>query len=493
MADFFPVSFFPATVSGQLLAEGSLPGKVTEVHSPYNGSVAGRIQEIDEATAQTVMGAARTAAPGARKTPAHRRSALCREISDRISKDSDFLARLITAESGKPLAFSRAEVVRAVSTFALAAAEALRFPQGEVLPLDVIGSGEGFHGHATRVPVGPVLGICPFNFPLNLVAHKVAPALAVGCPVVIKPAPQAPLTALQLGTIFLEAAATTGSDPRLLQVVPCSVDVAGVLAKSPIFKLLSFTGSAAVGWHLKATCGHKRITLELGGNAPAIVHSDADFDHAVARCVLGSFASAGQVCIKVQRILVHQSIYDRFRAAFLEKVAVVAVGDPTHPATIVGPVIDGKSADRIETWVDEAVAEGARSLLARKRDGNVIWPVVLEQVPPQARVACEEVFGPVVTLESYSTFEDAIARANAGHYGLQAGVFTRDIGRVHYAETELEYGGIIINDVPMFRVDNFPYGGIKSSGLGREGVRYAMEDMTEWRMVAYRNVASDRK
>jgi glyceraldehyde-3-phosphate dehydrogenase (NADP+) len=415
---------------------------------------------------------------------------LCRAIADRIQANAESIAQLITAESAKPLRFARAEVARAVSTFTLAAAEALRFPNGEILPLDVIASGEGYHGHFVRVPAGPVLGICPFNFPLNLVAHKVAPALAVGCPVVIKPAPQAPLTALYLGSFFLDAARETGSDPRLLQVAPLSVQTAQYLAESPAFALLSFTGSAAVGWHLKSTCGQKRITLELGGNAPAIVHSDADLHHAVTRCTLGAFASAGQVCIKVQRILVHRPIYADFRTALLDRAATVAVGDPADPNTIVGPVIDARSADRITTWVDEAIAEGASSLLLRRREGNTIWPVILEHVPPQSRIACEEVFGPVVTLEPYDTFDQAIALANSSPYGLQAGVFTSSLQLAHQAATDLEFGGVIINDVPMFRVDNFPYGGVKSSGLGREGVRYAMEDMTELRMIAHCTLSS---
>jgi uncharacterized protein (TIGR02246 family) len=481
--------FYASLVDGQLLEEGNCgSGEIRHVLSPYEGKSAGRLREADSALASRMMEAAEAVAQHARKQPAHRRSALCRTLSELITAHGDALAHLITAESGKPLLFSRAEVARAASTFALAAGEALRFPQGEVLPLDVSPGGEGYHGHAFRVPAGPVLGICPFNFPLNLVAHKVAPALAVGCPVVIKPAPQAPLTALRLAALFLEAARTTGSDPRLLQVADMPVSVAQELVSSPVFKVLSFTGSAKVGWALKAQCGEKRVTLELGGNAPVIVHADCDLNHAVQRCVLGAFGSAGQVCIKAQRILVHHQIYLRFRSAFLEKAAVVPVGDPSDPATVVGPVIDESNANRITEWVDEAVDGGARSLLTRRREGNVIWPVVLEDVPATARLAREEVFGPVVTLESYESFTEAIQRANSGRYGLQAGVFTHDINRAHQAAEDLEYGGVIINDVPMFRVDNFPYGGVKASGLGREGVRYAMEDMTEWRMMAHRHL-----
>jgi glyceraldehyde-3-phosphate dehydrogenase (NADP+) len=479
-------AFFGNLLDGQILERGATGSPPVFIRSPYDQSVAGSLEEASLDQALQAASLAKSLVPYGRTLAAHRRSGLCQEIALRLKLHHEELARLITAESAKPIALARAEVTRAISTFSLAAAEALRFPNGEVLPLDVVASGEGYYGTATRVTAGAVLGICPFNFPLNLVAHKVAPALAVGAPVLIKPAPQAPLTALRLGQLFLESADAANVDPRLLQILAMPVDVASTLAVAPDFALLSFTGSASVGWQLKAQCGQKRIALELGGNAPAIVHSDADLDYAVQRCAIGAFAAAGQVCIKVQRILIHRPVYLRFRSAFLEKVLNLGIGDPLLDSTLVGPVIDQRSAHRINQWVEEAVQKGARHLLPPRRENNLLWPMVLESVPTQCRLAQEEVFGPVVLLEPYDRFGEALEKANQGQYGLQVGVFTSDLGRTRRATEGLDFGGVIINDVPMFRVDNFPYGGVKASGLGREGIRYAMEDMTEWKMIAHR-------
>lgn len=454
---------------------------MVEIRSPWDGEVAGTIRVADEGDLERGIVSAQRAFETTRKLPRWKRAEICRGISERIKAGHERLSELITRESGKPLQYARGEVSRAVTTFATAAEEALRIG-GEVIPLDIAPASDGYAGMSLRFPIGPIAAISPFNFPLNLVAHKVAPALAAGNTILLKPPPQAPLTAMELGKMALEA----GAPPGAFNVLHMEIPLAEKMAADPRFKLLSFTGSAKVGWHLKSICGKKRVVLELGGNAAMIVHEDADLDWALKRAVAGAFASSGQVCIKVQRLFVHRPIYDGFLKRFCDAAAEVSVGDPMNAETVVGPLIDEAAAKRVESWIKEARDAGARILAGGTRDGNVITPTVIEGAPGSAKVSCEEVFGPVCTVAPYDDFAEGLRMVNDTRYGLQAGVFTRDIGRIAKAVSGLEVGGVIINHFPMFRVDNYPYGGIKDSGLGREGVRYAIEDMTEQRMVVLR-------
>jgi glyceraldehyde-3-phosphate dehydrogenase (NADP+) len=449
-----------------------------EVRNPFTGDVVGTVSvggadEIDRA----IAGAAE-AFEAARHLSAYRKRAMLRRIADGIRDRGDELAELITAESGKPITLARGEVGRAVTTFSLAADELSRFG-GEVIPVDIEEAFEGYQCVVRRFPLGPISALAPFNFPLNLVAHKLAPALAVGSTVVLKPAPQAPLTAFLLAEIVESA----GALPGRFNVVHCHPPDAELLATDPRPRMLSFTGSAAVGWHLKSVAGQKKVALELGGNAASIVHEDADLDWAVRRSALGAFAYAGQICISVQRLMVHEAVYADFRDRFVEAARAIPTGDPRDPATMVGPVVDEKAAERIVAWVDEARAAGAKVLTGGSREGRLVAPTVLEDVDPELKVNAEEVFGPVVVLDRYADFEAAVRQVNASKYGLQASVFTHDERRVRHAFAEIEVGGLVVNDYPLVRVDNFPYGGVKASGLGREGVRYAMDEMTEPRVL----------
>ena len=452
-----------------------------EILDPYTGSIVGTVPIGGAEHVDAAISAATAAFESTRRLSAFRRRALCRGIAEGIRARADELANLICSEAGKPIAFARGEVSRAASTFTLAAEELSRFG-GEVIPVDIEEAFEGYECVMRRFPIGPISAIAPFNFPLNLVAHKVAPALAVGSSVVLKPAPQAPLTALALAEI-VDAA---GALPGQFNVVHCMPVDAERLATDDRPAMLSFTGSARVGWHLRGVAGRKRVTLELGGNAGAIVDADAELDWAVRRSVLGSFAYAGQICISVQRLLVHDAVYAEFRDRFVDATGSLAVGDPKDPATIAGPVIDEAAAGRIIAWVDEARAAGARVLTGGTREGRLVQPTVIESAAPDLKVSCEEVFGPVVVLDRFGDFDEALERVNASKYGLQAAVFSNDAKRIRRAFETLEVGGVIVNDYPMVRVDNFPYGGVKASGRGREGVRYAMEEMTEPRVLVSR-------
>lgn len=407
------------------------------------------------------------------------RSQWLQNLARLLSEQAEQTARLIVAEAGKPLQYACGEVARAIATFSLAAAEALVFA-GEEVPLDAASAGKGYAGFSRRVPAGPVAAISPFNFPLNLVAHKVAPALAAGCPVVAKPAPATPLTALKLAELAREAGIPSG----WLSVLPMDNEHAPLMAQDERFRVLSFTGSDRVGWQLKSQAGSKKVLLELGGNAPVIVHQDADLDFAIPRLAIGGYSYAGQVCISVQRILVHQPIYDQFLERYVAEVKGLAVGDPSDEKTVCGPLIHKREVERIGAWVAAAQASGARVLCGGEAEGPFYRPTVLDQVPADADLSCKEVFGPVTVVAPYEDFEAALRQANEGIYGLQVGLFTRDLGRVMEAFDRLEFGGIIVNDFPTFRVDNMPYGGVKSSGFGREGVRFAMEEMTELRLLA---------
>lgn len=446
--------------------------------NPFTGRTIARVCVADDSLMDEAVEAAEKAAASARKLSAHERRQILQGIAAGIGKRREEIARTITAESGKPIAFARAEADRSALTFTLAAEEVGR-SGGEVIPLDITGAAKGYIGIVRHVPLGPIAAISPFNFPINLVAHKVAPAIAAGNTVVLKPPSQTPMTALLLGEIAEKAGVPAG----LLNVVPAPVTVADRLVTDPRIKMLTFTGSPAVGWDMKTRAGKKKVTLELGGNAGAIVHDDANLDWAAPRLALGAFANAGQVCISVQRIYVQERVYDAFLKKFTAHAKKIAVGDPMDEKTVVGPLIDSKAADRVEAWIAEARSAGAKVLAGGRRKGNVIEPTVISDAAREIKVSCLEVFGPVVTLTAYGTFEEAVAAVDDSIYGLQAGVFTRDIGRIAYAFDHLEVGGVIVNDYPMFRVDNMPYGGVKDSGFGREGLRYAIQEMTEPRLL----------
>lgn len=448
------------------------------IPNPFTGKPIAEVAQAGKADAEEAVQQAVAAFSDLRSLPAHARFSALRRIAESLSARREEIARTITAEAGKPITDARREVGRAIQTFTIAAEEAKRIP-GEVVPLDAAPGSEGYLGITRRVPIGPVLGITPFNFPLNLAAHKVAPALAAGNPIVLKPAPQTPLTALMLGEIIVQ----TGLPAGTLSVLPCDNQVAESMVTDPRFKLLSFTGSAAVGWMLKAKCGHKRVVLELGGNAGVIIEPDADLESAAERCAAGGFAYSGQTCISVQRILVQDSVYDRFVARLLDRVGRLRAGDPEDEQTVIGPLISEEAARRVEAWIQEAVAQGARVLTGGKRIGPMVEATVLADVTPGMKVSCCEVFGPVVTLTRYSRFQEALDSLNESEFGLQAGVFTRDVRRIFRAYRELEVGTVLANEIPTFRADHMPYGGVKNSGLGREGVRYAIEEMTELKLL----------
>jgi glyceraldehyde-3-phosphate dehydrogenase (NADP+) len=448
------------------------------VHDPFTGKVLAEVSQGSEADAEDAIQSTAAATQPMGALPSHARFHLLQRIAGALYDRREEFARIMTGEAGKPITDARREVARAVQTFTIAAEEAKRIP-GEVIPLDWTPGMDSHLGILRRVPIGPVLGITPFNFPLNLVAHKVAPALAAGNPILIKPAPQTPLTALLLAEVGLEA----GVPPGGLNVLPCDNRVAERLVVDPRFKLLSFTGSAAVGWMLKAKCGKKKVVLELGGNAGVIVEQDADLDFAAQRCASGGFGYAGQTCISVQRIYVHHSVVDLFTTKLLLQVARLKGGDPNDESTVVGPLIDQHAAHRVEEWIGEAVAQGARVLLGGKRMGSVVEATVLTNVTPTMKVSCQEVFGPVVTVTPYRQFDEALQAMNRSEYGLQAGVFTQDVNKVFHAFRHLEVGAVLVNEIPTFRAEHMPYGGVKDSGLGREGLRISIEEMTEPRFL----------
>jgi acyl-CoA reductase-like NAD-dependent aldehyde dehydrogenase len=453
-----------------------------DVHSPYDDSVVATIGVPTDQDVEDAVVAATETFKESRHLPTYARAEALMHISRGVEDRVDELAESVAREGGKPLKWSKVEVTRAISTFRWAAEETRRFG-GEFMPLDTEQSLGSRAGIIRRFALGPVLGISPFNFPVNLVAHKVAPSLAVGAPIVVKPAGVTPLGALALAELFDQTDLPKG----MFSVLPISSDRAQKLVEDRRFKKLSFTGSG-IGWKLKGLDPHKHTTLELGGNAGVIVHSDADLDHAAARVAVGGFYQAGQSCISVQRVFVQSEVIQAFLERLVKQVESLKVGDPLDPSVDVGPVIDRGAAERIEQWVNEAVEGGARLLTGGRREGQVYWPTVLTDVTPDMKVCREEVFGPVITVVPYQTFEEALADVNDSPYGLQAGVFTSSIDRAMLAHRELEVGGVILNDVSAFRADQMPYGGSKESGYGREGLRWAMEEMTEPRIMVLSHV-----
>ncbi|HVA27405.1 MAG TPA: aldehyde dehydrogenase family protein [Candidatus Baltobacteraceae bacterium] len=452
--------------------------EIFSARSPWDGHEVGTLPVATVADMERAIASASAAARATAAIPRYERQAVLRRTAAALVEARERLARLMVEESGKPLRFARIEVDRAVSTFSLAADEVTR-PIGEMLPLDVTAAGVGYTAMTQRRAIGLVGAIAPFNFPLNLVAHKLAPAMAVGNTVVLKAPPQAPLCAHELVKIVHAA----GWPAHALQVMHAPIEVAQALATDERVAMLSFTGSAKVGWYLKSIAGKKRVALELGGNAAAIVCEDADLDWAAKRTALGSYAQSGQVCIKVQRVYVARNRYDTFLQRLLVEIDALGVGDPSNDATVVGPMIDAANADRVVAWVEEARAAGATILRQRTREGNVIAPILLSDTKAEMKVECEEIFGPVATIAAVDSLDEAIARTNASRYGLQAGIFTHDIRAIATAFDNLDVGGVIVNDYPTLRIDNFPYGGIKDSGFGREGVRYAMDEMSELKVL----------
>jgi len=424
------------------------------------------------------LDAAVAAAPATAALPSHARAAVLDRIAAGVADRREELASLLASEAGKPLALARTEIDRAVFVLRQGAEEATRIG-GEVIPLDLQPHGEHRWGLTRRFPLSPITAIVPFNFPVLLAAHKLAPAIACGATVVLKPPPQDPLATLLLGEIIRESGYPSGAVSILL----CTNEVAAPLIDDPRVRMISFTGSARAGWAIRRRAHTKRVTLELGGNAAVIIEPDADLDHAVRRCVAGGYLYAGQSCISTQRILVHQSLYSGFTERFVAAVGTLRTGDPMLATTDVGPMIDQASAERAAEWIAEAVRAGAGLAVGGKRDGAILEPTVLLETSGDMRVNCEEMFAPVTTVRAYADFDQALADVNDSPYGLQAGLFSNDMRRILRAFERIEVGGLVVNDVPTFRVDHAPYGGVKASGQGREGVRYAIEEMTELRLL----------
>jgi acyl-CoA reductase-like NAD-dependent aldehyde dehydrogenase len=454
-----------------------------EVKNPFDDSVVAEIGVPTQADVEEATATAAGTFEESRHLPVHARSEALDHISKRLAETADENAALIAREGGKPLKWAKVEATRAISTFRWAS-EVIRHGDDELMRLDTEASLGSRVGLLRRFPIGPVLGITPFNFPLNLVAHKVAPALGVGAPIVVKPASSTPIGSLRLAEFFAETDLPKG----MVQVVPVRSKVADTMARDERFRKISFTGSAEIGWYLKSLDPKKRVTLELGGNAGVIVHSDADLDLAAQRIAFGGYYQAGQSCISVQRVLVASEVYDDFATRLVKQVESLKVGDPMDPTVDVGPVIERSEVDRISAWVEEAVSQGAELLTGGNADGPFYFPTLLAHTTPEMKVCREEVFGPVVTISPYQTFDEALAQVNDSRYGLQAGVFTNDINRAFQAHRTLEVGGLIVNDVSAFRADQMPYGGSKDSGFGREGLRFAMEEMTEPRIMVLSHV-----
>ncbi|MDT0593375.1 aldehyde dehydrogenase family protein [Glaciecola petra] len=452
------------------------------VTNKYTQAAATTVALADAAVIDQAIAAAESAQVLLNKMPAFERQQILEHCVKRFTERYDELAYALCIEAGKPIKDAEGEVTRLIDTFKIAAEEAVRI-QGEVLELQITKRAKGYSGMTKRVPIGPCSFISPFNFPLNLAAHKVAPAIAAGCAFVLKPASRTPIGAL----IIAEVLAETNLPKGAFSVLPCSRDGADLFTTDDRFKLLSFTGSPDVGWALKAKAGKKPVVLELGGNAACVVDHDADIIDAVERIVFGAYYQSGQSCISVQRVIVHDSIYDEFKKAYVAKVSGLIEGDPLDPTTFIGPMIAESEAERLDAWIQEAIESGASLLCGGKRNGAMLSATLLENVPNDAKVNNEEAFGPVSILSRFSNFDDALKEVNNSQFGLQAGIFTRDIYKAHKAWDELDVGGVVIGDVPSWRVDNMPYGGVKESGLGREGIRYAIEDMTEIRLMVLRN------
>jgi acyl-CoA reductase-like NAD-dependent aldehyde dehydrogenase len=450
------------------------------IRAPHDGSEVGVVALAGPEEVRAALDANVAAAKPSREMPSYERAAALRKVADGLEAARAELTRTLALEAGKPISQAKLELDRTIFVFRDAAEEATRI-EGEVLPADVVPSAKGRIALTRRFPLAPVVGITPFNFPILLAAHKIAPAMACGATITVKPPPQDPLTTLRLGDLVKASGYPEGG----VNITPCHVEVAQILIEDPRVRVITFTGSAKAGWAIRAKAGSKRVLLELGGNAAVIIEPDADLTWAASRCAVGGFTYAGQSCISTQRIYVHEQVYQAFLELFLDKVKQLTVGDVLDEKTDVGPMIDAGAADRVERWIQEAVAGGAEIALGGggKRRGVFLEPTVLLHTTAEMKVNCEEVFAPLVTVTPYKSLHDAIAWANASPYGLQAGVFTTNLQTMFRLHAELDVGAVNGNDIPGFRVDRLPYGGAKASGLGREGVRYAIEEMTERRVL----------
>ena len=455
-------------------------GEALDVRSPYDGSLIAIVHRADPQEIENAISSATDAFQVMRRLPVWKRTAALEKISAGIAARREDFAQTIALEAGKPIKTARTEVDRAIFIYKVAAEEARRI-YGEIVPLDWQPGMEGREAHIHRVPLGPVAGITPFNYPVSLVAHKVAPAFAAGDPIIIRPASQTPVSALKLAQVISEAGLPEGA----FSVVPSTTRVAAPLVEDERIRLLTFTGSPAVGWGLKDQAGRKRVTLELGGNAGVIVHKDADLKYAAERVTWGGFQYAGQSCISVQRVYIHADIYETFCEELVRRVKALKVGDPLDEATDVGPVIDNGAAERVEAWVEEARQDGAQVLTGGRRSGNLWQPTILANLRPDMRVSCQEVFAPLVGLYPYTDVREAIKAVDSSDFGLQAGLFTDDMSIVREAFENIEVGGLMVNDVSTFRMDHMPYGGAKQSGTGREGLRYAIEEMSEMKLITF--------
>jgi acyl-CoA reductase-like NAD-dependent aldehyde dehydrogenase len=469
---------FKLLIDGQWVDAGPL----MEVKNKYDGKGIGTVPTARKEDVDAAIDSAERAEDVMADMPAYKRAEILLKTAALLRERSDDLAKTIAAEAGKALKFARAEVERAISTFTIAAEEAKRL-HGETIPLDAVPAGEGYFGFWIRRPVGVIAAISPFNFPLNLVAHKVAPALASGNTLVLKPASTTPLAAVKLCQILMEAGLPAGA---INLVVGSGGTVGEWLVTDPRVDKITFTGSPDVGRHILSVAGIKKVTLELGNTSPVVVAPDADLDFVAKRCAVGAYYNSGQVCISVQRIYSEKNVYEPFSEKFVKATQAMVVGDPLDERVDVGPMIDSKEVDRIEQWITEAQTSGAKVLTGGRREGTVYYPTVLADVQDEMKVVAEEVFAPVASIISSDDFESALKQANDTKFGLQVGVFTNDVNRVFKAVKRLNFGGVIVNDTPNFRADHMPYGGNRQSGLGREGVRFAMEDMTNIQMVAIR-------
>lgn len=461
--------------------EAKQPNTDLEVKDKYTGEVAFRTAlATPDVIEEAIAGAVEAAEPMARMASYERQNVLTHCVT-RFQERFDELAYALCVEAGKPINDAEGEVTRLIDTFRIGAEEAVR-NYGEIQPLDISPRAKGYIGMWKRVPIGPCSFISPFNFPLNLAAHKIAPAIAVGCPFIMKPASMTPLGAIIMGEVLAETDLPKGA----FSILPASRSGADLFTVDERLKLLSFTGSPGVGWDLKAKAGKKKVVLELGGNAAVVVDKDADLDHALARIIFGAFYQSGQSCIGVQRIIIHADVYDRFKAMLVEKTKTLVAGDPKDKNTFIGPMISVKEATRLKDWIDSAVASGAKLLCGGKLDGAMLEATLLEDAPKGCDAVTEEAFGPLAILSRFTDWDAALAEVNDSKFGLQAGLFTSDIQKVLDAWDVLDVGGVVVNDVSSYRVDNMPYGGVKDSGLGREGIRFAIEDMTEIRNLVIR-------
>lgn len=452
-----------------------------EVTNKYTGEVATKVAMAGADTIDKAITAAEKAQPAMAAMAPFERQAVLEHCVKRFTERADELAQALCIEAGKPIKDAKGEVTRLIDTFKIAAEESVRI-NGETVNLEISARAKGYQGMTKKVPIGPCSFISPFNFPLNLAAHKVAPAIAAGCTFVLKPASRTPIGALIIGEVLAETDLPKGA----FSILPCSRDGADLFTTDERLKLLSFTGSPDVGWALKAKAGKKPVVLELGGNAACVIDEDADIEDAIDRVIVGAYYQSGQSCISVQRLLVHSKIYDEFKSRYVEKVKALVSGDPSNEDTFIGPMISEGEAERLHGWITEAKEKGATILCGGTREGAMLEATVMENVPKDCDASAEEAFGPLSILVPFDSYDDALKEVNNSRYGLQAGVFTRDIYKAHQAWDELEVGGVVIGDVPSWRVDNMPYGGVKDSGLGREGIRYAIEDMSETRLMVIR-------